>query len=64
MPEAQAPADNRQPLPIQTIGQPVAISALARLLLKMHQQRPALRLVPTEPTADEPRRPLPAKLEG
>lgn len=27
------------------VGRPVAISGLARLLLRMHQQRPALHLV-------------------
>lgn len=50
------------PLPVQSAGQPVAISGLARLLLDLHQANnpPPLKLVePPEPstrTHDEPRR--------
>lgn len=39
---AVAPPTQR---PAMAIGRPVAISGLARLLLRMHQQRPALHLV-------------------
>jgi hypothetical protein len=47
-----------QPLTVESVGQPVALSSLARLLLQLHQP-PALRLV-----HDQPRDPVPAELEG
>jgi hypothetical protein len=52
------------PLPAHGIGQPVALSGLARLLLALHQadNPPPLKLVePSPPTTnDEPRRAVPS----
>ncbi len=51
----RAPAE----LQVQTVGRPVALSSLARLLLAMHQPPPPLRLV-----HDQPRDPVPALKQG
>lgn len=55
---ATKPRRQAEPLAVQTVGRPVALSSLARLLLAMHQQ-PALRLV-----HDQPRDPVPQVIEG
>ena len=48
-----------QPLLVESVGRPVAVSSLARLLLRLHTQ-PALHLVPHE----QPRDLLPAIQQG
>jgi hypothetical protein len=54
----QTPARPPQ-LAVESVGQPVAVSSLARLLLRLHTQ-PNLHLVPHE----QPRCPVPAQLQG
>lgn len=56
----KAPGSRARTLRCQSIGRPVAISGLARLLLKIHT-RPVLQLVPID---DKPRRPVPALEQG
>lgn len=59
----QTVAERRAPLHVaESVGQPAALSCLARMLLKLHA-RPALQLV--EPATDEqPRDLLPAVEQG
>lgn len=54
----QTPA--RAAITVESVGRPVAVSGLARLLLRMHT-RPALHLVPTD---EQPSRPVPAQQQG
>lgn len=56
----RAASTRRQPLAAQAVGQPVAISGLARLLMQL-RNRPTLHLVKNH--ADT-RRPVPAQFEG
>lgn len=52
------------PLEAQSVGTPLALSALARMLWALHT-RPALQLVPPTAQPDEqPRDPVPALEQG
>jgi hypothetical protein len=55
MSQRASPANRKPPLRVETVGQPVALSSLARLLWDLHT-RPALHLVANE----QPRDPVPA----
>lgn len=51
-----------QPITVESVGEPLAISCLARLLLQLHHQ-PPLRLV-HERADEQPSDHLPAIVEG
>lgn len=55
-----APARHSPPLRVETVGQPVALSSLARLLWDLHTRPAPLHLVTHEPRRD----PVPAVEQG
>lgn len=56
-----------QPVRVESVGRPACVSRLAAMMLRLHQQqnaRPALRLITTPASNDDPSRAVPEIEQG